>query len=123
MWPPKYNMFGVNVSATTYSEALECVIKAVNEGQSACVSHLAVHGLIEGARVKRFRAILNQFDLAAPDGQPVRLGLNLLYKTNLPDRCYGPTFMNLVCERAAIEGIGVYLYGSHRHVVDTLRDT
>lgn len=122
VWPQKHSVFGINISATSYKQALEKVIEAAKAKKPSCVTHLAVHGLVLGSNDALLRSKLNRFDIVAPDGQPVRLALNLLHKTNLRDRCYGPQFMDLVCERAVIEKIGVYLYGSHPHVVRALHD-
>ena len=122
IWPYKKALLGVKVSVTTYNDAVEIVIQAAKARKSACMSHLAVHGIVEGTRDIRFRNMLNDFDIIAPDGQPVRLAMNLLYNTGLPDRCYGPEFMIRLCERAASEGIGVYLYGSYNNVIEALRD-
>jgi len=119
--PSKQNIFGVDVSVTQYEEALEFVACAAKARRPACISHIAVHGLVVGSQDAEFRSILNEFDIIAPDGQPVRLALNILYKTRLPDRCCGPEFMTRVCDWAAAEGIGVYLYGSHLHIVKALR--
>jgi len=121
IWPHKYNLFGVDVSATTYDEALVAVTRAAKAGRSACVTHLAVHGLIEANQDLYFRSMLNGFDTVAPDGMPVKVALNLLYKTDLSHNVRGSELMSRLCERAAAEGIGVFLYGSHRHVVDALR--
>lgn len=122
IWPHKYNIIGVNVSAITYDEALPVVINAAKARKSVSISHLAVHGLVTGSQDSLFRSMLNGFDIVAPDGQPVRLALNLLYGTKLPDRCYGPEFMSRLCHRAAAEGVAVYLYGSQVRVVEALRD-
>ena len=122
IWPQKYNLFGIGVSATTYNEAQDVVILKAKGKKSACMTHLAVHGLTEGTRDMQFRTILNGFDIIAPDGQPVRLALNLLYNTSLPENCRGSEFMLRLCELAAAEGVGVYLYGSLRNVVYALRD-
>lgn len=120
IWPRKYDIFGVNVSATTYDDLLEAVIHAARVRRPVCISHLAVHGLVVGSQDPGMREILNEFEVVAPDGMPVRFALNVLYKTQLPDRVCGPEFMLRVCERAATDGIGVYLYGSHPHVVENL---
>jgi len=120
-WPIKYNIFGVDISATDYKEELEIVIEASKAKESACVSHIPVHGLILGATDPVFRTILNSFEIVAPDGMPVKVALNKLYKTQLNDRVYGPEFMLRVCERASTEKIGIYLYGSLPHVVNNLR--
>lgn len=121
-WPPKYCLFGVNVSATTYDEALRMVIHAAKQKKSVCVSHLAVHGLITATQDQSLRAMLDEFEIVAPDGQPVRFALNILYKEKLPESVCGSKFTLRVCERAAVDNIGIYLYGSYQHVVEALRD-
>jgi len=120
-WPRKYNILGVNVSATTYDEALNFVIDAAKAKMSACISHMPVHGLILGVKNPKFRTILNNFEIVAPDGMPIKIALNLLYKTQLNDRVYGPEFMLRVCEIASYENLGVYLYGSYPHVINNLK--
>ncbi|MGD8861072.1 MAG: WecB/TagA/CpsF family glycosyltransferase [Myxococcales bacterium] len=120
-WPPKYDVIGVPVSATHYDECLERVMHAARARQSACVSHLAVHGLVEASSDPGFRDQLAQFEVVAPDGMPVRHALDLLHDTHLPDRVYGPELMLRICERAAREGVGVYLYGSSAPVIEALR--
>jgi N-acetylglucosaminyldiphosphoundecaprenol N-acetyl-beta-D-mannosaminyltransferase len=122
-WPIKHNIFGVNISATSYEELLNIVIETAKMKKSACVTHIPIHGLIIGTRDLTFRNILNNFEVVAPDGMPVKTILNLLYKTKLHDRVYGPEFMLRVCERAAYEKIGIYLYGSYIHVVNNLKRT
>ena len=122
IWPRKFTLLGVNVSLASYEKALYAVIEAARKRVSACVTHLAVHGLVEGNKDERLRSILNSFDIVAPDGQPVRLALNLFGNAKLADRCYGPEFMKRVCEHASTEGINIYLYGSHPSVVEALNN-
>ncbi|MGB6193562.1 MAG: WecB/TagA/CpsF family glycosyltransferase, partial [Terracidiphilus sp.] len=62
-------------------------------------------------------------DLLVPDGQPVRWGMNWLYRTGMRDRVYGPTLMRKICERAATEGTPIYLYGSTKAVVTSLAES
>lgn len=121
IWPIKYNILGIGISATTYKEMIEVLFQAANDRRSCCVSHLAVHGLVLGSKEKIFQSMLNKFDIVAPDGQPVRYALKYLYKVKLPDRCYGPEFMMRVCKLAENEKIGVYLYGSYPHIVSNLQ--
>ncbi|HOZ48559.1 MAG TPA: WecB/TagA/CpsF family glycosyltransferase [Candidatus Hydrogenedentes bacterium] len=120
LWPPRYDVFGVGISAATYNTARDAVFAAAATGRPFCTTHLAVHGLIEATRHADLRDALNQFDMVAPDGQPVRHALNLLYRTGLADNCRGPVLMPLVCERAAKEAVPVYLYGSTQAVIDAL---
>jgi len=120
-WPDKYNILGVAVSATTAQQAAHLIIRAAQQRHPAVVTALAVHGLVLASNDESFRAKINRFDLVAPDGQPVRWALNLLYHTRLPDRVYGPALMLLLCERAARANIPIYLYGSYSQVVQQLK--
>ena len=121
-WPQKHNVLGVEISAITYDDALVFVTRAAINRTSACMTHLAVHGLIEGNRNAHYRRVINDFDIVAPDGQPVRYALSILHNVVLPDRCYGPEFMIRLCKRSEEENIGVYLYGSEPHVVQSLSE-
>ncbi|MFC1762283.1 WecB/TagA/CpsF family glycosyltransferase [Planctomycetota bacterium] len=97
-------------------------MSAARDRQSACVAHLAVHGLVTGTQDREMREALRDFDIVAPDGMPVKTALNMLYKVKLPDRVYGPEFTLRVCRQAAEESVGVYLYGSELGIVEKLRD-
>ena len=121
-WPAKHNVIGVQVSAATYDSALAAVMPAAKAHRSTAVTHLAVHGVVEASKDPDFRKQIAGFDIVAPDGHPVRIALNKLYKANLPDRCYGPDFTLKVCEACAAEGVSIYLYGSRQEVVETMRD-
>ena len=121
-WPRKHDIFGVNVSATDYDEAAECVIDAARRRAGGAVTHMAVHALVTAAKDPAYRARVNAFELVAPDGQPVRWAVNRFGKEQLADRVYGPELMLRLCRCAAEEGIGVYLYGSTPEVVTRLRD-
>jgi N-acetylglucosaminyldiphosphoundecaprenol N-acetyl-beta-D-mannosaminyltransferase len=80
----------------------------------------SVHGLTLGAIDPSFGEQLNRFDVVTPDGQPLRWALNLLHEAGLTHRVYGPTLMLRVCEAAAREGVGIYLYGSRPTVLARL---
>ena len=116
----KKNVLGVGISAVDYEYAVSRVIADAKAGRRCRTTALAVHGVITGAldRVHRYR--LNQFELVTPDGQPVRWALNRLYGSGLRDRVYGPKMTFMVCQKAAVEGISVYFYGSKPEVLEAL---
>jgi exopolysaccharide biosynthesis WecB/TagA/CpsF family protein len=116
----KRSVLGVLVDPTTYDEATEAVISAAREGRPFTLTALAVHGVMTGVQDRAQGARLNAFDLVTPDGQPVRWALNSLYGAGLTDRVYGPTLTLRVLERAAAEGLPVYLYGSTDETLDLL---
>lgn len=116
----KYNLLGISIDAVDYDAAVEKIFAAANRRQSFTVSALAVHGVMTGVLDAIHGARLNQLDLVVPDGQPVRWALNGLYRLRLTDRVYGPTLTLKICERAAREGLSIYLYGSKADVLERL---
>jgi exopolysaccharide biosynthesis WecB/TagA/CpsF family protein len=116
----KQNVCGVLVDAIDYDGATERIVAAARAGRGFSGSALAVHGLIEATRDDELRYRINHLDLVTPDGQPVRWALNLLFRSRLKDRVYGPTLMLRVCAAAARAGLPIFLYGSRAEVLDPL---
>jgi exopolysaccharide biosynthesis WecB/TagA/CpsF family protein len=119
-WPRRCDLLGVQVSATTYDEVCDVIVSAVRAEEPAVVSFHAVHAIVTSSGDQELLRKVNDFDLIAPDGQPVRWALNSLYNAGLPDRVCGPELMLRLCDRAALEGIPIYLYGSSPAVIDAL---
>src|SRR5688572_27514599 len=116
----KKNVLGVMIDAVDYEAAVDRIIQAADEGRPYAVSALAVHGVMTGVDDDEHRYRLNHLDLVTPDGQPVRWALNLLHKTGLRERVYGPLLTLMVIEAAAEHGLPVYFYGSRPEVLDRL---
>ena len=108
----KRNLLGVLVDVVDYQAATAQVLAAAREQRPYAVTALAVPGVMTGVADRQHGARLNAFDLATPDGQPVRWGLNLLHRAGLTDRVYGPELTRRVLVACAEEGLPVYLYGS-----------
>lgn len=117
----RHPVLGIQISAVDYDAAVARIIDAARQRRHLGVSALAVHGVMTGADDAEQRHRLNALDLVVPDGQPVRWALNLLHKTKLTDRVYGPNLTLRVCEAAAADGLPIYLYGSTPEVLDSLQ--
>jgi N-acetylglucosaminyldiphosphoundecaprenol N-acetyl-beta-D-mannosaminyltransferase len=111
-WPDKFDVLGVEVSATEYDDVVRRLIAAARRRQPALATFAPVHAIVTAALDPRYRYRVNAFHVVAPDGQPIRWALNALHKTSLPERVCGPETMLRLCRRAADEGVGIYLYGS-----------
>jgi exopolysaccharide biosynthesis WecB/TagA/CpsF family protein len=118
----KKNLLGVAVDAVDYEAAVSRIIRSAKTGEKYTTAALAVHGVMTGALDREHRYRLNNLDLVVPDGQPVRWALNLLHRTELTDRVYGPTLSLKVCEAAAKDGLPLFFYGSRLSVVERLVD-
>jgi len=117
----KQNLLGIGVHAIDYETAIARIIHAAAAKRPFTVSALAVHGVMTGAMDPVHRHRLNSLDLIVPDGQPVRWAMKWLHGVKLPDRVYGPELTLRVCEQAARDGLGIYLYGSREEVLGKLR--
>jgi N-acetylglucosaminyldiphosphoundecaprenol N-acetyl-beta-D-mannosaminyltransferase len=116
----KRNVLGVLVDAADHEGAVARVLAAARERRPLACTALAVHGVMTGVDDPVHRYRLNHFDLATPDGQPVRWALNWLYGAGLARTTHGSGLMLGVCERAAEERLPIYLYGSTQIVLDRL---
>jgi N-acetylglucosaminyldiphosphoundecaprenol N-acetyl-beta-D-mannosaminyltransferase len=117
----RHNLLGIRVNAVDMEAAVARVIGAARDGEPLATTALAVHGLMTGALDRTHRHRLNGLDLVVPDGQPVRWALNGLHHAQLPERVYGPHLMLNVCERAAEEGLPIYLFGGRASLLADLR--
>ena len=120
-WPTKRDVLGIEVTPTNYDEAVEATMAAAKRRSSGIVSCHAVHAVVTASCDASLRDKVNTFDMITPDGQPVRWAVNLLHRVKLRDRVYGPELMLRLCERAAAEGVSIYLYGGSPAVVEKLQ--
>jgi N-acetylglucosaminyldiphosphoundecaprenol N-acetyl-beta-D-mannosaminyltransferase len=118
--PRKIDIFGVQISATTYDEATEFILQSARQGRSAVVSAHAVHAVVTASDDPELLAKVNRFDIITPDGQPVRWALNALHHLGLRDRVRGSELMLRACQAAAKHGVSIFLYGSSPEVLALL---
>jgi len=114
------NLIGVFVNAVDYEAAVSKIVEAAKDRKPLGVSALAVHGVMTGVTDAEHRHRLNSLELVVPDGQPVRWGLNLLHKTKLADRVYGPNLMLETCRAAEEHGLSIYLLGGTEELLGDL---
>jgi len=73
VWPPKHDLFGVRVSATTCDAACDAIIAAAQKRVPAIVSAFAVHALVEASCSTDLKNKANRFAIITPDGQSIYL--------------------------------------------------
>ena len=127
-FPAKQNVCGVNISATNYGQVVDCCSHWIEEkrqsdtsGPSRYICVTSVHGVMEARQDGELRGILNNADIATPDGMPVVWALRSFGRRG-QQRVYGPTLMLKLCERAATNGHKLFLYGSTPEVIQGLTE-
>lgn len=131
--PAKQSVLGVGISKTSYQsvtqlcrlwiEQQRSLLEATpvennsSRGRYICVT--SVHGIMTALRVPALAQILNNADVATPDGMPVVWALRSFGAKNQP-RVYGPTLMLELCNQAAAHKHRIYLFGSHSKTLTEL---
>ncbi|MFZ0591021.1 MAG: WecB/TagA/CpsF family glycosyltransferase [Bryobacteraceae bacterium] len=123
--PKKLSILGVGISQTSYAEVvdlctqwrLERASGATRLARYICVT--SVHGIIMARDDREVADVLNQADIATPDGMPIVWALHSLGCRN-QQRVYGPTLMLEICRRAADTGLKIFLYGGRENVLPEL---
>jgi N-acetylglucosaminyldiphosphoundecaprenol N-acetyl-beta-D-mannosaminyltransferase len=112
--PPRaIDVLGVPLALTDYEgtmDWMDAMIRAQDRGY-ICVA--AVHTVMACQEDDELRAAVLGSSLTVPDGQPLVWAMNALGH-ELPHRVYGPDLMARYCERAALTGARMFLYGG-RH--------
>jgi N-acetylglucosaminyldiphosphoundecaprenol N-acetyl-beta-D-mannosaminyltransferase len=132
--PPKRAVLGVGISTTSYAEVARYCKQWIEArhnwtektpglppspaGRYICVT--SVHGTVTATMDPLFRAILNDADIATPDGMPVVWALRSFQVTG-QQRVYGPELMLVICEQAAQLGHRLFLYGGREAALQDLR--
>jgi N-acetylglucosaminyldiphosphoundecaprenol N-acetyl-beta-D-mannosaminyltransferase len=119
----KKNIGGILINAIDYDAAVARTVQAARHKEPFAVSALAAHGTMTGAADSEHRFRLNSFNLLVPDGQPVRWALNLLHKTSLTDRVYGPNLTLRLLAAAEENKLPVYFYGTSPEILGKLRES
>jgi exopolysaccharide biosynthesis WecB/TagA/CpsF family protein len=120
--PEKYDVAGVPVSATSYDEITQVLMRCANEKRPAIVDFTCVDVVVRAIQDPLFRFILSEFDIVCPDGQPIRWFLNAAHNLKLTDRVCGTSAMMRLCAAAAERGVGIYLYGSTNATLHKLQE-
>ncbi|MBN2389055.1 MAG: WecB/TagA/CpsF family glycosyltransferase [Anaerolineales bacterium] len=113
------SIFGIEIHAWNYTQAVAQVVTWAREGQSRCIYATSVHGLIEAMDHADFAEVLQQADMITPDGMPLVWVLRLKgYREQ--ERVYGPTLTLHLLAAAAQAGLPVGFFGSRPEVLDAL---
>jgi N-acetylglucosaminyldiphosphoundecaprenol N-acetyl-beta-D-mannosaminyltransferase len=116
----RVDVLGVGISAIDPVDALNEITRWIDEGDQhyACIT--GMHGVMEAQGDPDLLRIHNDSGLTTPDGMPMVWAARFAGAANV-QRVYGPDLMLAVCERAAEQGWGSYLYGATDEVLEQLK--
>jgi N-acetylglucosaminyldiphosphoundecaprenol N-acetyl-beta-D-mannosaminyltransferase len=108
--PATVDVLGVPLALTDYERTIDWMDATVAAGNRGYICVAAVHTVMACQEDDELRAAVLGSDLTVPDGQPLVWAMNALGH-DLPNRVYGPDLMARYCERAALTGARIFLYG------------
>lgn len=113
-------VLGTLINALSWDEALLTLSQWALARESRYVCICNVHSIITAHQDSAFRSVVNQADMATPDGMPVAWTLRKLGFIG-QQRINGPDLMWKFCGLAAASGQSVYFYGSTEQTLNQLR--
>jgi len=99
-----------SIDAIGWSDALQTIQGWASRHESRYVCICNVHSVVTATQDPNFERVINEADLATPDGAPIAWMLRRLGIRH-QERINGPDLMLKYCEQAAMRGEGVFLYG------------
>ena len=117
---PKRRVFNSLISTGTQAEVVENIFGLAAERRGAYVCFANVHMLMEADGDPAFQEVLNNADLALPDGSPVAIYLNKKYGLR-QERLPGMDMLPVLLEEAARRAKSVFFFGGQQNVLDALQ--
>ncbi len=117
---PRFDVLGVQVSATHKAEAAAIIQGWVGRGERHYVCVTGVHGVMECQKDEELRRIHNGSGLTVPDGMPL-VWAGRLNGFSRIGRVFGPELMLEVCRRSVAAGQTHFLYGGAAGVAEELK--
>jgi len=108
--PDQARVLGIPLALTNYEHTMNWLDAMVASRQHGYVTAAAVHLVMVAQEDPETREAVVGADLAVPDGQPLVWALRALGHSG-SSRVYGPELMARYCERSALTGTRMYLYG------------
>lgn len=113
-------VLGAKIDAVSWSEALQRLTNWASQRESRYVCICNVHSVVTATRDASFAKVVNEADMATPDGAPVAWMLRKLGFAG-QQRINGPDLMWRYCEQATKIGQAIYLYGGTEQTLELLQ--
>jgi N-acetylglucosaminyldiphosphoundecaprenol N-acetyl-beta-D-mannosaminyltransferase len=117
--PPRVDVLGIGVSATTIEETLGTIEGWIARREPHYVCVTGMHGVMESQQDHGLRQIHNDAGLVTPDGMPL-VWLCWLKGYRSVERVYGPDLMLALCARSQTMGYRHYFYGASPAILEAL---
>lgn len=115
--PPVLEFFGVSITNTTMAEAIDWLVERARSRTPSLVAFVNPDCLNIAYRNEEYRKVLRTAARVLPDGSGVNLGCKVL-GVSLAANVNGTDLFPRLCERAAAEGLSLFLLGGRPGVAE-----
>lgn len=109
------------IDAISWQEVIDVLLQWAKGRQSRYVCICNVHVVVTAKQDTEFRWVVNEADMATPDGMPLAWVLRR-FGFQQQERINGPDLMWRLCGQAAEKGLSVFFYGSTPETLERLSD-
>ncbi len=120
--PKEFSFFGVTIRNTTMSEAIDWIVRQARSGKAAPVAFVNPDCLNKARTDDRYRQVLAQAKRVLPDGIGIQIACRMK-GIKLAANLNGTDLFPRLCERAAKEGLSLYLLGARQGIADKVAET
>ncbi|WP_299820541.1 WecB/TagA/CpsF family glycosyltransferase [uncultured Pontibacter sp.] len=107
------------ISAGSFNNFVDHIFWLTENRESSYVCFANAHMLVEAYRDREFNNLLNNADVATPDGGPLSKLMKVMYGQK-QDRVAGMDILPRLLQEASIRGKSVYFYGSTDQVLEAV---
>jgi N-acetylglucosaminyldiphosphoundecaprenol N-acetyl-beta-D-mannosaminyltransferase len=107
------------IDVTSWQEAVDTLLQWARGRESRYVCICNVHAVVTAKQDPEFRRVVNEADMATPDGMPLVWVLRKM-GFQRQERINGPDLMWRLCGQAAEKGLSIFLYGSTPETLERL---
>ena len=115
----KIDILGVQINATTLDLTSQKILNWIEQRRAAYVCVVPVSTVVECQSRPDYRKIVNEADIATPDGMPL-VWLGRFKGNKIIQRTYGPDLMLKLCESGQKQGVKHFFYGGAPGVLNQL---
>jgi N-acetylglucosaminyldiphosphoundecaprenol N-acetyl-beta-D-mannosaminyltransferase len=116
-WPPRVEVLGMPLNIVGFQETLDLLVRLARGDHLAYVVTANVDHVVRLNRRPELRPLYADADLVVADGMPLVWASRILGH-RLPGRVAGSDLFPCLCQRAATEGLTVYLLGGDPGTAD-----
>lgn len=111
---------GAQIDVISWDEVLRKISRwsLLRESRYVCICN--VHSVVTAAQYQKFDRVVNEADMATPDGAPIAWMLRRLGHTE-QKRINGPDLMWRYCEQAQSRDESIFIYGSTEKTLALLK--